>query len=145
MIYKNKRELIADTVRKTDRVLDIGFWGQGITSDNPRWPHNALKKNAKEVYGLDLDFDEKRFPPPHYLKASAEDFDFPVKFDVIFAGYLIEHLSNPGLFLRSCKRNLAEGGRILVTTPNVFNLFNLASKITHYEPVVNKDETCFFS
>lgn len=145
MIYKNKRELISAAVRKTNSVLDIGFWGQGITLDNPRWPHNALKKSANEVYGIDLEFDETQFPTPHYIKASAEDFDFPKKFDVIFAGDLIEHLSNPGLFLQSCKRNLAKNGRVIISTPNVFNLFNMASKLTRYEPIVNKDETTYFS
>lgn len=145
MIYKNKTELLEENIHADDVVLDIGFWGQGITENNPRWPHAILKRQAQDVYGLDLDFDQAKYPEPHYKKVSAEDFDFPVKFTVIFAGDLIEHLSNPGLFLQSCKRNLAPGGRIIITTPNVFNLFNMASKLTRYEPIVNKDETAYFS
>lgn len=145
MIYRNKTQLLEKNVRKTDTVLDIGFWGQGIKEDDPKWPHAIIKRCAKDVYGLDLDFDKTRYPEPHYKKVSAEDFDFPVKFDLIFAGDLIEHLSNPGLFLQSCERNLGPGGRIIISTPNVFNLFNMASKLTHYEPIVNKDETAYFS
>lgn len=145
IIYKNKRELITKLVHKEETVLDIGFWGQGSTIDNPEWPHNILRSITNNVCGLDLDFDENKFKSPHYKKVSAENFDFETKFDVIFAGDIIEHLSNPGLFLQSCRRNLKNGGRIIITTPNVFNLFNMASKITHYEPIVNKDETAYFS
>lgn len=145
MVYRNKAELIRALVTKDDVVLDVGFWGQGVGHESPHWPHKLLKERAKEVYGLDLELDEPYASDAHYLKASAERFDFPVKFTLIFAGDLIEHLSNPGLFLESCKRNLAPGGRLLVTTPNTFNLFNLAEKLTKREPTVNKDHTCYFN
>ena len=145
MVYRNKAELIRALVTKDDVVLDVGFWGQGVGHESPHWPHKLLKERAKEVYGLDLELDEPYASDAHYLKASAERFDFPVKFTLIFAGDLIEHLSNPGLFLESCKRNLAPGGRLLVTTPNTFNLFNLAEKLTKREPTTNKDHTCYLN
>ena len=63
----------------------------------------------------------------------------------VFAGDVIEHLSNPGLFLDACKNNLKPGGRVIITTPNCFNLFNLAEKITKYEPTVNSDHTFYFN
>ena len=129
MIYKNKTEFIKGNIKNTDVVLDVGFWGQAIQIDDDNWVHKILKDKAKEVYGLDLDYDETLFKD-NYLKANAEDFDFDVKFDVIFASDLIEHLSNPGLFLNACKRNLKPNGRIIVTTPNTYNLFNLFSKIS---------------
>jgi len=144
MIYKNKTEFIKENIKSTDIVLDVGFWGQAIKITDDNWVHKILKDKAKEVYGLDLDYDETMFKD-NYLKANAEDFDFDVKFDVIFASDLIEHLSNPGLFLNACKRNLKPNGRIIVTTPNTYNLFNLFSKVSRGEPQVNHDHTCYFN
>jgi len=145
-IYKDKKELIKSFIKKTDMVLDVGFWGQGVTILDENWVHNLLKKNSQEVYGLDIDFDlEKLDGKEKYLKGSAENFVFPVKFDVIFAGDIIEHLSNPGLFLESCAKNLKDEGSLIITTPSCFNFFNLVEKITKKEPTVNKDHTCYFN
>ena len=145
MVYHDKTELIQKTVQKTDVVLDVGFYGQGVLETDPNWVHGILKKQAAEVWGVDLEFGVLPGPAAQYLKASAENFDFPVKFDVIFAGDLIEHLSNPGLFLDSCYRNLKDDGRLILTTPNCFNLYNLAEKLSKFEPTVNSDHTCYFN
>lgn len=146
-IYKNKTELINDIITLNDTVLDVGFWGQGVSHLAPNWVHNILKKRAYTVYGIDLDFDESKVSPKeNYLKASAESFHFrEQRFNVIFASDLIEHLSNPGLFLSCARKHLNPGGRIIVTTPNCFNLFNLTEKITKGEPTVNYDHTCYFN
>jgi 2-polyprenyl-3-methyl-5-hydroxy-6-metoxy-1,4-benzoquinol methylase len=145
MIYGTKTELVDANIKKTDVVLDVGFVGQGVTENDANWVHALLKRITTEVYGIDLEFDDKKYPAPHYQKASAESFHFPEKFDVIFAGDLIEHLSNQGLFLALCRQHLKVGGRLILTTPNCFNLFNLASKFTHYEPTTNKDHTCYYN
>lgn len=144
-IYKNKRELIDDVIKPSDTVLDIGFLGQGVTEADENWPHKLLRNKAKDVYGLDLNIGAAYLGNDHYQEGSAENFQFGIKFDVIFAGDLIEHLSNPGLFLSSCLNNLKEGGALIITTPNCFNLFNLAGKMTNREPAVNKDHTCYFN
>src|SRR5205809_7922889 len=98
------------------------------------WVHRLLLGRAKEVYGLDVEFDPSQVAklphPEQYKKGTAEDFDFDVKFDVILAADLIEHLSNLGSFLAACSRNLKPGSRLLITIPNCFNLFNIASKMT---------------
>lgn len=145
--YQNKKELAEKTITNTDTVLDIGFWGQGTSIDDPMWPHRFLIDRAKQVYGIDMEYDESKLPQgkEYYQKANAEDFSFGTKFDAIVAGDLIEHLSNPGLFLSSCKKNLASGGRLILTTPNCFNLFNLTEKLSKYEPTVNSDHTMYFN
>lgn len=146
-ILKNKKELIEEYISKDDVVLDVGFWGQGITVADKNWPHNYLRHKAKEVYGVDLDFDMSVFSDTrHYQATSAEKFDFGDEvFDVVFAGDIIEHLSNPGLFLDCSKKGLKDEGKLIVSTPNCFSLWNLASKLTRYEPPVNKDHTCYFN
>lgn len=145
---KNKFELLDTVLSKEDIVLDIGFWGQGVKITDHNWPHKLLKERAGEVYGIDIEYDESMIPENErakYQKAPAEDFSFDIKFDVIFAGDLIEHLVNPGLFLENAKKHLKPGGRLIITTPNTFNLFNLAGKLTRPEPVTNPDHTFYFN
>lgn len=145
-IYKNKEDLINSLIGTKDVVLDVGFWGQGVKKHQENWVHGLLLKRAKEVYGLDIDFEEDALDnSTRYKMASAESFDFKNKFDVIFAADLIEHLSNPGMFLQSCAKNLKPKGRLIITTPNCFNLFNIAGKFSKSEPTVNKDHTCYFN
>jgi 2-polyprenyl-3-methyl-5-hydroxy-6-metoxy-1,4-benzoquinol methylase len=144
-LYKNKKELIEDVVSANDIVLDVGFWGQGVRIDDKNWVHAILKNRVKKVYGLDVDFDETKFSAEHYKKCSAEKFFFDIKFDIIAAFDLIEHLSNPGLFLDAAADNLKDNGVLVITTPNCFNLFNLSEKITKNEPTVNRDHTCYFN
>lgn len=146
MIYQTKKDLIENLIRSSDTVLDVGFWGQGVDPANPAWLHNIIKAKAKEVYGLDLEVgDEFLKDSVHYKKIAAEHAQFDVKFDIIFAGDLIEHLVNPGLFLDACKKMLKEGGLLILTTPNTFNLFNLVEKVTKYDPTTNPDHTFYFN
>lgn len=145
MIYRDKRHLLESYVAAGDIVLDVGFSGQGIKNDNANWPHAIIRERTKELYGVDIELDEQLAKDPHYVKASAENFSFAQKFDIIFAGDLIEHLSNPGLFLKCCTRALKPNGKLILTTPNTFNLFNMAEKITKREPTVNPDHTFYFN
>lgn len=145
IVYRNKGSLIESMVKAQDVVLDVGFWGQGVTAKDENWPHRLIKQKAKDVYGLDLDFSNEFDNNDHYFKLSAENFSIPNSFDVIFAGDLIEHLSNPGLFLDSCSRHLKTGGKLVLTTPNCFSFFSLTKKVTKAEPTVNRDHTCYFN
>jgi len=145
-IFKDKKELINGIISDQDIVLDVGFYGQGVPIDAQNWVHGLLLKKAKEVYGVDVKYDKESFPGNHYVAQSAENIDIEgKKFDVIFAGDLIEHLLNPGLFLDSSKKHLKEGGRLIITTPNTFNLFNLTEKLTKTDPTVNYDHTIYLN
>jgi 2-polyprenyl-3-methyl-5-hydroxy-6-metoxy-1,4-benzoquinol methylase len=145
MIYTNKQHLIKDLVKPSDTVLDVGFLGQGVQEGDANWPHTILKNTARHVYGIDLEITDKHKNNPNYMAASAEDFNFHTTFDVVFAGDLIEHLSNPGLFLTCVKKHLKPGGILILTTPNTFNLFNLTEKLTKKEPTTNPDHTFYFN
>jgi len=48
----------------------------------------------------------------------AETLDMDGKYDYVVAGELIEHLLNPGAFLAAAKGWIAEGGTLIITTPN---------------------------
>ncbi len=146
-VFRNKAELIGAVVKSTDTVLDVGFLGQGIRNNSDHWPHALLQKQAKEVFGVDLEIDRAGFPDTRrYHEESAEQFSFPdQRFDVVFAGDIIEHLPNPGAFLAACVNHMGPTSRLVLTTPNCFNLFNLAEKLTKDEPTVNADHTSYFN
>jgi len=77
--------------------------------------------------------------------ASAETFTLPHKFDTIVAGELIEHLSNPGLFLERAKKHLTEGGRLVLTTPYPFSLlYTLYALFKFPKTCQNPEHTCWF-
>jgi SAM-dependent methyltransferase len=146
MVFKDKAALINALVGPDDVVLDVGFWGQGVDHRQDNWVHGILKRRAKDVYGVDTEYDDSAVSPrDHYQKTFAENTRFPVAFDVVFCGDVIEHLPNPGLFLESCKSMLAPGGKIVITTPNCFNLFNMFEKISKQEPTVNSDHVAYYN
>jgi 2-polyprenyl-3-methyl-5-hydroxy-6-metoxy-1,4-benzoquinol methylase len=99
-------------------VLDVGC------AQNPAIYKTISKKSTLTV-GIDI--DEKTIikmakSGARVFKMNAENINLPYKFDYIIAGEIIEHLSNPGLFLRSAKKHLKRGGEIILTTPNVSSL-----------------------
>ena len=148
LVFYNKKKLIDALILPSDIVLDVGFWGQGKKMESEDWPHRLLKNKAKDIYGIDLEIDYEKIPADEKVKyfiSAAEDFNLNMKFDIVFAGDLIEHVINPGLFLDNAKKHLNENGRLILTTPNTFNLFLLAGKITRPEPPINPDHTFYFN
>lgn len=100
-------------------VLDIGC------AQNPEI-YEALAKKSAKVIGIDIDRKklQKMQNKGHrvYLM-NAENIKLNHKFDYIVAGEIIEHLSNPGLFIESAKKHLKDKGKIIITTPNISSIF----------------------
>jgi len=129
-------------------VLDVGFYGQGFGIDEPNWPHNIIRHHAQKCAGLDIvpELDELREEGMDYFRMCAENFSLDEKFDVIYAGDLIEHLSNPGQFLDCCIKHIKPGGEIVGSTPNPYFLTSILQKLTYrLEPSVNHEHTCFIN
>lgn len=53
-----------------------------------------------------------------------EEVNIATKFDVVIAGDIIEHLSNPGLMLDGIKRFIQDDTSIIITTPHAFGLIS---------------------
>jgi 2-polyprenyl-3-methyl-5-hydroxy-6-metoxy-1,4-benzoquinol methylase len=64
-------------------------------------------------------------------------------FDSVFAGELIEHLSNPGLFLDGVRRRLRPGGRLVLTTPQPFSPLHVALHALR-PGAFNSEHACWF-
>ena len=95
-----------------------------------------------------------------------EELPITRKFDVVIAGDIIEHLSNPGRMLDGIKRFCTGDTQIIITTPNAFgapnflrysvgrfregaehvmtfNQQNLVTLLTRHEYSLSESHTCF--
>lgn len=88
--------------------------------------HFELAKKSKKIVGIDTNqkglkkIKQKGF---EVYAMDAENIKLSERFDYIVAGELIEHLSNPGLFLQSLHTCLKKNGSVILTTPNISSIF----------------------
>jgi len=88
--------------------------------------HFKLLSVARSVHGLDCSAADiailrKQYRVPDLITGTAEraaDYFRGMKFEVIVAGEILEHLDNPGLFLGSARTLLEPEGACIVTVPN---------------------------
>lgn len=141
------------------KVLHLGCTNYPYTEDaieKNMLLHFELEKNARELYGFD--FDEKgleilkKAGGTNLYRADLEKLEeVPVDetFDVIVAGEMIEHLSNPGLFLRGIRRFMNRDTELIITTINAycafrFLIYGLRGKGGENEPV-HPDHVAYYS
>jgi len=113
--------------------------------------HKRLMEVSDHIIGLDIDrdgIDKARSEGILNIQYGdlerLDEVDISGEFDVIVAGEIIEHLSNPGLFLDGVKRFFAPNTEMIVTTPDAFSLhrFFLALRGIEY---VHPDHVCYYS
>ena len=129
-------------------VLDLGCSATklGISHSRHQYLHHALAREAKEILGVDIDENAvaaMKAAGFNVQAANVETMDLGRRFQVIVAGDIIEHLPNPGLFLKNMLRHLEDDGELLITTPNPFK-FKQVLKILKYNQVkVHAEHTCW--
>jgi SAM-dependent methyltransferase len=129
------------------RVLDIGpaeLVGTVHREKLDRWIYGKIAEVAAHLVGLEKNTEQVRFLAGmgyDIREGDAEQFDLGEQFDVVVAGELIEHLSNPGRFLDCAGEHVVEGGKLLLTTPNRYGILSLYSVIrsgnvpTYHKPI----------
>jgi SAM-dependent methyltransferase len=137
-------------------VLHLGCVDSGLTAERiekGELLHGALANVARGLWGVDLDEsgvrvltdlghgnifvgDVERLSEVRGLEG--------LKFDVIVAGEIVEHLASPGLFLDGCKPLLASGGCLALTTPNALALVN-AMLVPLRREAIHPDHTLAFT
>jgi 2-polyprenyl-3-methyl-5-hydroxy-6-metoxy-1,4-benzoquinol methylase len=104
--------------------------------------HRKIAETNPNVLGVDIDPEGTKVLNDvgyHVIVADVETMDLQKQFDTIVAGELIEHLENPGKWLRNMHRHLKPGGVIIVSTPNPF-YSGSAWKIWRYgKPAVHEE------
>ena len=141
------------------RVLHLGCTNSPFTNEsikNDMLLHHDLKRVAKELYGFDYDAEGleifKRLGEKNIFWADLEkldEVDLNETFDVIIAGEMIEHLSNPGLFLRGIKRFMNKDTKLVITTINAYSgmrffIYGLRGRGGANEPV-HPDHVAYYS
>ena len=129
-IVEDRWEFIEKYVR--DKVvLDVGCAELVATTNDhdkkERWIFEKIRRVAKDVVGLDTNREqvtELQKLGYKVVLGDVEESSLRRTFDVIFAGELIEHLSNPGLFFENMGRHLNKKGLLIITTPNRFYFLN---------------------
>jgi SAM-dependent methyltransferase len=108
---------------KTDRagpgrVLDVGCATGALLEmlQNRGWTATGV-----ELSGPQAAYCRSRGLDVH--SGRLEECSFPAgSFDAILASHLIEHLNDPGNFVREAGRILKPGGRLYISTPNISGL-----------------------
>jgi SAM-dependent methyltransferase len=133
-------------------VLDVGSIGHSYHGRKgyKNWNFAVLQQHAARVKGLDMLVDEvalARADGFDIIAGNAETYLAPEPYEVVFAGDVIEHLSNPGLFLSCAHKNLRNGGRVVISTPNTYSLAKLVRVVLRRtnEPPVNPEHTFYFT
>lgn len=148
IVYAQRWEFMEPHLRgKT--VLDIGpaeLVGTVNCDKRDTWLHARIKAVAACTVGLEKSVeqvDALKKLGYEVLVGDAESFALDQAFDIVNAGELIEHLSNPGLFLECAKEHLRPGGVLLLSTPNRFSAAQffwafLGNTIPAYEKPIAK-------
>ncbi len=141
------------------KVLHLGFTNYPYTKeslDNNMLLHFEIEKVASEVYGFDFDqrgIDILREAGVKNLYRAdlekLEDVELNETFDVIIAGEMIEHLSNPGLFVSGIQRFMNPATEMVITTINSYSalrfvIYGLRGNGGQNEPV-HPDHVAYYS
>ncbi len=115
-------------------VLDLGCRDETalMKCDTPHWLHGAITKVASRVIGVD---NSKEVPLEGMVSAPnakilhgdvtrLEEVVQDPAIEILVAGELLEHLSEPLAFLRQLRRLYPER-QLLLTTPNATSLSNV--------------------
>lgn len=118
--------------------------------------HFDLMEIARELYGFDYDVEGLEALEKYGVKdlyeadlERLENVPLDKTFEVIIAGEMIEHLSNPGLFLQGIQRFMSAETNLVITTINAYTgfrflIYGLKGKGGVNEPV-HPDHVAYYS
>lgn len=133
-------------------ILNLGCVGHYVPStarEIDRWLHYQLCVRYPDSHILGIDIDRPNVDRMRQLGFSAEVGDahqltYESSFDTIILGELIEHLQNPGACLEGCRRALKPGGRIIISTPNVFSVMLGLMYLKNFDRAFNPEHVVWF-
>jgi methionine biosynthesis protein MetW len=121
-----------DGLGPVGRILDVGC-GDGSLSA-------MLARNSEQVAGIEVSMEACRMAHSRGIgvtRADVETYAFPFRpesFDVVVAGEVIEHMTDPDEFLQEVVRVLKPHGHCILTTPNLASWYNRLLLLLGYQP-----------
>jgi SAM-dependent methyltransferase len=120
------------------RVLDVGVVEHfAAASQRDEWLHEHVRRAASSCLGVDiLEEGVRDLQKRGYQVVCADVSQAPLNeiFDLIVMGEIIEHVGNPGVLVKNAALMLAEGGRLILTTPNPWYLNAILKNIFEGQP-----------
>lgn len=118
-ILRKRFPLMVKTIQDSEKVLDIGASNRNL--------QERLKRRFPKLIYKSMDIDREQFHDFYSLE------DVQESFDVVFLFEVIEHLDlEEGVqLIKKIHDLLNEGGRLILTTPNVFNPSRFWRDATH--------------
>lgn len=154
-VHGHRRARLVDRVEflleraRGRRVIHLGFVDDSRMEERiaqGSWLHAQLESVADELVGIDVSARGVGSAAAEGYEVFAADLEEPHEVaelvldpaDVVIAGELIEHLSNPGRMLDAVLPLVREDGTLIVTTPNAHALTNVFAGLLGVE-LVNSD------
>ena len=146
----DRNEWIKERVKDWD-VLHVGCTDYPMTKERLKSGHllhEKIRYSAELVKGIDLDhasielMNTAGFNDVSFMDAEA--MTFKDQFDIVLAGDVVEHLSNPGKFFEGAAKALRDNGVLIVAVPSALSLAQIKAWIFNREDV-HKDHVAYYS
>lgn len=148
-VVKNRFDVIEKYV-VGKKVLDLGCVDarpDGQKKYQTTGLHYFLSNKAARTVGVDMDAEGVEMLNKEGYEVffgNVENICLNETFDCIVAGEIIEHLSNPGLFLENMKKHMDRDSFIIITAPSAFSIVNFSRILRKNTIKVHKQHTCWF-
>ncbi|MFQ5964425.1 MAG: class I SAM-dependent methyltransferase [Candidatus Scalinduaceae bacterium] len=121
-VLRKRFRLILSLLIDGARVLDVGAGDAGW---GPR-----LQKATTNITYKTVDIDPNQSPDYRSMQEIQQEFDLIISLEVI------EHLTlaDGENMIRECERILSPGGKLVISTPNIFNPSRFLMDSTHLTP-----------
>ncbi len=121
-VLRKRFGLIQSLLFNGARVLDVGAGDAG-------WGQRLQESNTNITYKT-VDIDPNRSPDYRSMQEIQQEFDLIISWEVI------EHLTleDGENMIRECERVLGPGGKLVISTPNIFNPSRYLMDSTHLTP-----------
>ncbi|PKP61704.1 hypothetical protein CVT91_02235 [Candidatus Atribacteria bacterium HGW-Atribacteria-1] len=121
--YRNGNLLHQKIANITDDLIGVDLSTEGIAWLASLGYKNLLVGNVEKLNELEI----KR------------------QFEVIVAGELLEHLSNPGMFLSNVKSLMEDDGILIITVPNAHAIKSFVRVLLFRKELIHPDHVYYFS